>query len=86
MEWLAYSFRGSAQYHHEGEHGSMQADMVLEGQLEALHLAGNRQWSETLGGILCIGNFKAYPTVTDLFQQGYNPFEGVIKEVHESPE
>ena len=27
---LAYSFRGSVHYHHDGKHGSMQADMVLE--------------------------------------------------------
>ena len=34
---LAYSFRGLVHYHHGGEHGSMQADMVLD-QLGVLHL------------------------------------------------
>ena len=31
------------------EHGSVQADTVLEKQLRVLHLAGNRKWSLTLG-------------------------------------
>jgi hypothetical protein len=35
--WLAYSFRGSVQYHHGGNHGSMQADIVLK-ELRVLHL------------------------------------------------
>jgi hypothetical protein len=35
---LAYSFRGSAHYHHGGKHGSMQADMMLEKELRVLHL------------------------------------------------
>ena len=29
----AYSFRGLVDYHHDGEHGSVQADMVLEKEL-----------------------------------------------------
>lgn len=42
--WLAYSFRDSVLYHHDGEHGSIQADMVLE--LRLLHLAGSRKPSD----------------------------------------
>ena len=34
--WLAYSFRGSVHYHHGGEHGGAQVDVVLE--LRVLHL------------------------------------------------
>ena len=34
---LASRFRGSV-YYHGGEHGSMQADMVLEKALRVLHL------------------------------------------------
>ena len=35
---LAYSLRGSVQYHYSEKHGSMQADMVLEKKLKVLHL------------------------------------------------
>ena len=35
---LAYSFRGLVHYHHGRKHGGMQADMVLEEELRALHL------------------------------------------------
>jgi hypothetical protein len=34
---LAYSFRGSVYYDHGGKHGSIHADMVLEGP-RVLHL------------------------------------------------
>jgi hypothetical protein len=34
---LPYNFRGSVQYHHDGKHGSMRADTVLE-ELRVLHL------------------------------------------------
>ena len=34
---LAYSFRGSVHYL-QGEHGGVQADMVLENELTVLHL------------------------------------------------
>ena len=34
---LAYRFRGSVHYHHGREHGSIQADIVLE-ELRVLHL------------------------------------------------
>jgi hypothetical protein len=37
---LAFSFRGSVHYHHGGEHGSMQADLVLE-EPRILHLDQN---------------------------------------------
>lgn len=40
------------------EHGGIWADMVLE--LRVLHLADNRKLTKTLGGILTIGNLKAY--------------------------
>jgi hypothetical protein len=43
---LANSLRGSVHHHHHGgKHGSVQADMVLEKELRALHLdpkAGRR--------------------------------------------
>jgi hypothetical protein len=35
---LAFSFRGLVHYHHGRVHGSIQADMVLEQKLRALHL------------------------------------------------
>ena len=35
---LAYSFRGSVHYHHDGKHGSVHADMVLEKELRVLYL------------------------------------------------
>ena len=49
---LAYSFRGLVHYHHGGEHGSMQADRVLEKSLRVLYLgpqvAGiKRHWTGT---------------------------------------
>ena len=51
--------RGSVHYHHGREHGSVQADVVLE--LRVLHLAGNRKSTDSLGGILSIGNLKSCP-------------------------
>ena len=36
-------FRGLEHYHHSGEHGGVQADVVLEKDLRVLHLAGNRR-------------------------------------------
>ena len=44
--WLAYSSGGSVHYHHEGEHGNVKTDMVLE--LGVLYLAGNRKLTATL--------------------------------------
>jgi hypothetical protein len=35
---LAYSFRGLVYCHHNGKHGSMQTDMVLEKELRVLYL------------------------------------------------
>jgi hypothetical protein len=40
---LAYNFRGSVDYCHDRKHGSMQADMVLEEELRALHLDPQEQ-------------------------------------------
>jgi len=34
----SYGLRGSVHYHHGGKHGSVQADVVLEKELRALHL------------------------------------------------
>ena len=34
---LAYRLRGLVHYHHGGEHGSMQADMVLEKEPRVLY-------------------------------------------------
>jgi hypothetical protein len=48
---LAYSFKGSAHYHHSGKLGSMQADMMLE-YPEVLHLdlrAAEGDQNSTLG-------------------------------------
>ena len=61
MGRLVYNFRGSVHYHQDGEHGGMQTDVVLEEQLRVLHLAVNRKLTETLGGILSIGNLRARP-------------------------
>ena len=36
-EGLAYSFRGSAHYSHDPEHGGLQADVVLELRVPHLH-------------------------------------------------
>jgi hypothetical protein len=33
-----YSFRGLVDYPHDGKHGGMQADMLLEKELRVLHL------------------------------------------------
>ena len=38
---LAYRFRGLVHYHHSETHGSIQADMVLEKELRALHIDPN---------------------------------------------
>jgi hypothetical protein len=35
---LAYSFRDSVRYHHDGKHGGIQADVVLEKELRVLDL------------------------------------------------
>ena len=52
FQQLSYSFRSSVFYHHDGEHDSKQAVMVLERKLRVLHLAGNGKLTETLGSIL----------------------------------
>ena len=39
-------------------YGSIQADMVIE--LKVLHLKDKRKYTETLGGILSIGNLKIH--------------------------
>ena len=52
-----FNFRGTVHYHHDGEHGGLEADIVLK--LRVLYLSGNRKSSKTLGGILSIGNLKA---------------------------
>ena len=52
LGWLVYSFRGPAHCHHGGEHGSTQADLVLE--LRVLHLdseAAGSQLSVTLSDV-----------------------------------
>ena len=35
---LVYSFRGLVHYHHDGKHGGLQANIVLEKELRVLHL------------------------------------------------
>ena len=59
MRELAYSFRGSVHYHHGREHGTMQAEVVLE--LRVLHLAGIRKSADSLRGILSRRNLRARP-------------------------
>ena len=52
---LAYTFRGLIHYRHGGNHGTMQADMLLEKELRVLHLdrqAAGRE-SKPLGLALC---------------------------------
>jgi hypothetical protein len=47
---LPYSFKGSIHYHHDGKHGRLMADMVLEKKLRVLHLdpkAAKRRLSST---------------------------------------
>jgi hypothetical protein len=82
---VAYRFRGSVHYHHGGKHGSIQAEVVLEGP-RVLHLDPKiirkrlplcRNQQECL---FCPGwSFKAHPhrdvlppTRPHLLQQGYN--------------
>jgi len=51
---LAYSFRGSVDYHHSRKHDSLQAGMVLEKEWRVLHLdskAARKRLSSTLGGV-----------------------------------
>lgn len=59
MGWFTYTFEGSVHYFLDGEYGIVQVDMVLE--LRVLHLVGNRKLTDTVGGIMLIGNHKAYP-------------------------
>jgi hypothetical protein len=47
--WTGLQFRGSVYYHH-GEHGSVQAHMVLEKELRVLYLDLHRQ-QETRHGL-----------------------------------
>ena len=42
---LTYSLKGSIYYHYDREHGSVQADVVLE--LRVLHLTGNRKLTDS---------------------------------------
>jgi hypothetical protein len=35
---LAYRFKGSVLYHHDGKHGTMQGDIVIEEELRVLYL------------------------------------------------
>jgi hypothetical protein len=42
-EIITYSFRGLDHYHHGGNHGSIQADMVLEKNLRVLFLICRKQ-------------------------------------------
>lgn len=61
--------RGSAHDPRDGEHGSTQADVLEWG---VLYLAGSRKTTETLGGILRIGDLKVRPpTITHLLQQSH---------------
>lgn len=59
---LAYNLRGSVHYHHIGKHGSMQAHMVLEWELQVLHLdpkAHSKRLSSTASleeGLFCTGH------------------------------
>ena len=49
---LVYRFTGLVHYQHGREHGSRQADMVLEKELRVLHLgprAAEKEDSESLG-------------------------------------
>ena len=45
---LVYKFRGLVCYHHGWKHGSMQADIVLEKEIEELFIQTNRQQKETV--------------------------------------
>ena len=60
MRRLAFSFMVWGSFHNDGEHGDMQADIVLE-KMKILCLAGNRKSTDTLGNILSIANQKAHP-------------------------
>lgn len=59
---LAYSFRGSVNYHHGRKYGTVQADLVLE-EPRVLHLelkAARRRLSSTLGRTSA-WDLKAHP-------------------------
>ena len=64
------AFVGTHRFGHNREHGSVQADMLLEQWLRFLHLLGNRKSTETLGSILSIGNQPTL-TVTHFLAQGH---------------
>ena len=68
---LAYNFRGSLPYHHDGEHGSIQEDMVLEKELRVLHLDLQAADGDcNFGCSLSIEGLKAY-FYSDFLVQGY---------------
>lgn len=64
----------------------MQVDVVLE--FRVLHLAGKMKLTETLGGILSLGNLKACPsspTMTDFLQEDHTPSNKTIPPNSASP-
>ena len=52
MRGLAYSFRGSVNYHHGRKHVGVQVGVMLE--LKLLHYGGNRKATNMLVAILSI--------------------------------
>ena len=69
MEEACLQFQRLVCYHHVGEHGGMQADVVLE--LRVLHLAGNRKLTVTLRGAWAKETSQPTSTVTHFLQQGH---------------
>jgi hypothetical protein len=78
---LDYSFRGLVVHYHGQNHGSVQADMVLEKEARVLYLELRQQKGTVshTGHSLSIGDLKAHPNSNTLplirphlLQEGHN--------------
>lgn len=60
--------------HHGREHSRVQSDMVLQKYLSIQHSIGNKKSTETLGGVLSMGNLKVHPHSDPFLQQCHTYF------------
>ena len=68
----SYTFGDLAHYHHGGEHGGTQVDVVLELRVLTSSKAGNRKSCDCHSeGSLSKRDLKAVPSVTHFLQQGH---------------
>lgn len=61
---LAYRFRGPVHFHHGGEHGSVQTNVVLEKKLRVLYL--DPQAAEAEGSVSYWQSLNKYDLKTSL--------------------